>query len=187
MKKPRLSATSECARVHKAVIPVTYRGDLFCQTRASMAKKAIAALLLIVVAAWAEMVMAPMLAMRVHHMDARQEITANKPARQAGDHHAEHVRMAGHSCCPGIHGAEPEAAIQLTAGAPPCADPHSCCFQQGPQSVPVPARVNLAREMTPVVKTTVSSRVEEEASYTIDNDFSALRPPPDIFGMTLRI
>ena len=159
---------------------------MLCQTQARMAKKAIAAVLLIVVAAWAEMVMAPMLAMRVHPLDTSHAAAANKPAKQAGDHHAEHVRMHGHSCCPGMHGAEPEAAIELTAGAPPCADPHSCCFQQGPQSVPVPARVKLAREMTPAVKTAVSAGVED-ATCTIDSNVSALRPPPDIFGMTLRI
>jgi len=138
-----------------------------------MAKKAIAAVLLVAMAAWAEMAMAPMLAMHAEH---------------AAHHHAEHAQMAGHPCCPGLHRPEPEAVLALTAGTPACDDPHSCCFGQGPQSVPAPARdvKKLAREMAPAGAATMSP-VIESSTHVLDNQVLAFRPPPDLFGMALRV
>lgn len=153
-----------------------------------MAKKAIAAVLLVAMAAWAEMVMAPMLAMHAGHMRPGHEMAEDMPAEHAAHHHAEDVQMAGHPCCPGLHRAEPEAVLALTADAPACDDPHSCCFRQGPQSVPAPARdvQKLAREMVPTGAATVRPAVVA-AERAIGNEDLAFRPPPDVFGMPLRV
>jgi hypothetical protein len=170
------------------VIPITCQDSPFCQSQYSMAKKAIAAVLLVAMLAWAEMAMAPMLAMHAGHMRPGHEMDADMPAEHAAHHHAEHAQMAGHSCCPGLHRAEPEAMLALTATAPACDDPHSCCFRQGPQSVPAPASdvQKLAREMAPVGATTVRPLIEGSRRAT-DNQVLAFRPPPDAFGMTLRV
>jgi hypothetical protein len=139
-----------------------------------MAKKAIAAVLLV--------------AMHAGHMRPGHEMAADMPAEHAAHHHAEHAQMAGHSCCPGLHRAEPEAVLALTATAPACDDPHSCCFRQGPQSVPAPASdvQKLAREMASVGATTVRLLIETSRRAT-DNQVLAFRPLPDAFGMTLRV
>lgn len=150
-----------------------------------MAKKAIAAVLLVAMAAWAEMATAPMLAMHTGHMRPGHEMVGEMPPEH---HHAEQARMAGHPCCPGVHRAEPEAVFILTAAVPACDDPHSCCFRQGPQSVPAPASAEqrLAREVAPAGAATISPAVEA-SGRSIDDQVLALRPSQDIFGMTLRV
>ncbi len=153
-----------------------------------MANKAIAAVLLVAMVVWAEMAMAPMLAMHAGHMRPGHEMAADMPTEHVAHHQAEHAQMAGHPCCPGVHRAEPEAVFVVTAGVPACDDPHSCCFRQGPQSVPAPASdvQKLAREMAPAGAAIVSPAVEV-SKRAIDNEVFAFRPPPDVFGMTLRV
>ena len=122
-----------------------------------MAKKAIAAFLLVVIAAWAEMTMAPMFAMHAGHMRTGHEMAADMPASVSGHHHpghhhtgpqaaqvrderrqAEHPQamVEGRLCCPGLRKMEPVAMLEMVSGSPACNDPHRCCFRQGPQSMP---------------------------------------------------
>jgi hypothetical protein len=152
---------------------------------AVMAKKAIAAMLLVTMAAWAEMAMAPMLVMHATHMHPGHEMAADMPEKHATHGHAEHAQMAGHPCCPGLHRAEPEDVLALSAGAPACDDPHSCCFRQGPQSVPALASdaPKLAPEMG-AAGAALNPAIELSAT---DNSVSAFRPPPDVFGIPLRV
>jgi len=180
-----------------------------------MAKKAIAAFLLVVIAAWAEMTMAPMFAMHAGHMSPGHEMAADMPASVSGHHHpghhhtekaqaaahqalqvrdqrqqAEHQQaMAeGRPCCPGLRKVDPVATLEVVSGVPACDDPHSCCFRQGPQSMPAPARDirRLARDLAPVEVIEVSPP-RAAATRAIRNFALTLSPPPDVFGMTLRV
>jgi hypothetical protein len=175
-------STPSCDPDHLTVVVLDARLE------AVMAKKAIAAMLLVAMAAWTEMAMAPMLVMHAAHMRPGHEMAADMPAEHAGHHHGEHAQMAGHPCCPGLHKAEPEAMLALTASTPACDDPHSCCFRQGPQSVPAPASnvQKLVRDIALTGAAKVSPTVEA-AERAIDNKAFAFRPPPDLFGVTLRV
>ncbi|MGB9234824.1 MAG: hypothetical protein WCC04_10450 [Terriglobales bacterium] len=153
-----------------------------------MAKKAIAAILLLVISAWAEMAMAPMLAMHAGHMRPGHEMAADMPTDHGMDRHAGHAHMARLPCCPQLHRIETETASEMIAGSSSCADPHSCCFQQGPQSVPAPVsdRQKLAREIAPAATATTSPAVEASNRF-MERGILALRPPPNLFGVMLRI
>ena len=159
-----------------------------------MAKKAIAAVLLLVIAAWAEMTMAPMLAMHAGHMLPGHEMAADMPAGHSAHHHfahqnAENAQMAaGRPCCPALHKMEPAEVLEVVSGAPACDDPHSCCFRQGPQSMPAPARdvQRLAREMTPAAAVEINPE-RTAAKSAIHSTALILHSPPDVFGMTLRV
>jgi hypothetical protein len=149
-----------------------------------MLRKTLASVLLLVIAAWAEFALAPLLAMH-GHMAPGHETAADMPA-----HHAHHG-MSGDSqkpCCPGFHKVQPEAEFVLLSGAPACEDPHSCCFRQGPQSVPAPVRdvQNLTREIAPVT-IAVAIPVLPTARFAPRDSKLSLSPPPDLFGMTLRV
>jgi hypothetical protein len=156
-----------------------------------MARKAIAAVLLLVIAAWAEMTLAPMLAMHAGHMSPGHEMAADMPMHHAGHHHSSPppAKSTGHPCCPSLHRTAPPAEVLvLVSGSPACDDPHSCCFRQGPQSVPAPIRSleKSTPDMAPAVITEVSPALGT-ARPALRDSALALRPPPDIFGMTLRI
>src|ERR1700722_2529952 len=127
-----------------------------------MAKKAITAMLLVAMVAWAEMALAPMLAMQAGRMRPGHAMAVVMPPEHAHHHAAMHPAgqvaegaptNSGRPCCPGVHTAQPEVVLELSAGLFGCEDPFSCCFQQGPQSIPIPARdvQKLTRDMTPVV------------------------------------
>lgn len=155
-----------------------------------MARKAIAAVLLVAMAAWAEMALAPMLAMHAGHMRPGHEMAADMPS---GTHHraqpTEHAQMDPHRpCCPGLQGAEPAIIIEIASTAPGCDDRHSCCFRQGPQSVPAPAGdvQRMAHEMAPatVVEVTPVCPAVKRAAY---DRVLVMSFPPDVFGMTLRV
>lgn len=155
-----------------------------------MARKAIASVVLVTMAAWAEMALAPMLAMHTSHMRPGHEMAADMPPAHAAHHHAMHhaAQTAQRPCCPGIHEAEPEFVLELAAGISGCDDPHSCCFRQGPQSVPAPARdvQRLTRDIAPVVVAEVNpARLSEKRA--VCDSAPALSPPPDVFGMILRV
>ena len=154
-----------------------------------MAKKGIAAFLLVVIAAWAEMTMAPMFAMHAGHMRPGHEMAIDMPPQHAGHNHAGHGNKAeGQPCCPVLHKMAPVAMLEMVSGSPACDDPHRCCFRQGPQSMPAPARdiQRLARDLAPVEVIEVSPP-REAPTGAIRNFALALSPPPDVFGMTLRV
>jgi hypothetical protein len=171
------------------VIGITGRRPAFCQARHCMGKKGIAAILLVVIAAWAEMAMAPMLAMHAGHMRPGHEMAADMPAEHSAHHHSQPAQAAtGRPCCPGVHAAEPVEVMELVSGAPACDDPHSCCFRQGPQSVPAPARdvQRLARQMAPAAAVEINPE-RAAAKSAIHSTALILHCPPDVFGMTLRV
>lgn len=151
-----------------------------------MAKKGMAACLLVVIAAWAEMTMAPMFAMHAMRMPSGHKMADAMPGGGHAGH--SHGKMAGGlPCCPGMHETQAVEVLAMFSAAPNCDDPHHCCFQQGPQSVPAPARV--AREMTSGMA--LAARLEGSLAPLMrraDPDTSvALSPPVSVFGMTLRV
>ena len=179
------------------MIPITSQRAPFWQDEVSMAKKAPAAVLLLVIAAWAEMTMAPMLAMHTGHMLPGHEMAADMPAEQSAHpahHHSglqnsEDAQMAaGRPCCPALHKMEPAEVLEVVSGAPACDDPHSCCFRQGPQNMPAPARdvQRLAREMTPAAAVEINPE-RGTARNAVHSSALTLHSPPDVFGMTLRV
>ena len=148
-----------------------------------MCKKSIAATLLVVMVAWAEMALAPMLALHVPHVHPAREMAKSVSGQMAAHHH---VMPAGHPCCPRLDKTEDAAPLASAARSLPCQDEHRCCFQQGPQSVPAPAGARLLPEIAP----------EEIAGLSPDHDAEsdvspatavALGPPPGQFGMVLRV
>ena len=155
-------------------------------------------MLLVAMMAWAEMALAPMLAMQAGHMRPGHEMAADMPLEHAAHHHAamHHAAQAadaaqtnsGRPCCPGVYTAQPEVVLELSAGSFGCDDPRSCCFQQGPQSIPAPARdvQKLTRDLTPVVVAEVDP-VQPAMKRPVGDSNLVLSPPPDIFGMTLRV
>lgn len=145
-----------------------------------MVKKSIAATLLVVLVAWAEMALAPMLAMHFWHVHPASEMSENKAT-----HH--NVMPAGHSCCPRISKPESMAALEFAAGSLPCEYQHRCCLLQGPQSVPAPvsAKQGISQAIAPVEIREISpalarSRVSPATAI-------APGPPPGLLGMILRI
>lgn len=168
---------------------ITGAGVGFLPHLLRMAKKVLAAFLLMVIAAWAEMTMAPMFAMHAAHMRPGHEMAADMPAEHAGHRHAEHAQMAGgRTCCPGLRPSAPTPALELFSGSPACDDPHSCCFRQGPQSVPAPASnlQPLVRKMAPAETVTIAPTLAD-ATISSRAHAATLSPPPEIFGMTLRV
>ena len=155
-----------------------------------MAKRATAAVLLLSVLIWAEMALAPMLAMHAGHMRPGHEMAADMPAEHAA-HHTQSAEEMNHACCPRVHKKTSDDTLEFAAGVPPCADPHSCCFQQGPQSVPTLAREpagndQLANEL--VLKALAQTNPATEApGLGISDAAMALSPPSEVFGMSLRV
>ncbi len=148
-----------------------------------MFKKSIAAALLMVMAAWAEMALAPMLFMHSGHVHARE--MAEPASGQTAAHH-HHAMPAGHPCCPGIGKTENTALREFAAGTLPCQNEHRCCFQQGPQNVPAPVNARVLREIAPAVIAEISPDCEAE-SHVSPATAVAPGPPPGRFGMVLRV
>ena len=145
-----------------------------------MLKKSIAAGLLVVMVAWAEMALAPMFAMHVWPVH---------PAREMSEHMAahHHAMPAGHPCCPGLGKAANAAALEFAASSLPCQDQHRCCFLQGPQSVPAP--VSAGRELSREI---ASAEIAEFSPTPAEWHVSpatavAPGPPPGRLGMVLRV
>jgi hypothetical protein len=152
-----------------------------CHARTLMLKKSIAAALLVVMMAWAELALAPMLFMHGGPVHAAAEM-----AKHVADH--EHAMPAGHHhpCCPAIGKTESVNPIEFAASSSPCDDEHRCCFRQGPQSVPGPVSSRVPRELAQVEPVAVGP------AHTVDSRLpptllDALGPPPDQFGMVLRV
>ncbi|MGA8301752.1 MAG: hypothetical protein WB817_19870 [Terriglobales bacterium] len=155
-----------------------------------MVKKAIAAALLVVIAAWAEMAMAPMLAMYAGHMRAGHTMAADMPqSHPAHRHHpqplSEQAPTAHHACCPGLHDAP--SMIEVASSTPGCDGSHSCCFRQGPQSVPAAAgrAQNVRRDATPAPMATAAGRPATAKAFNAA--FVAVDTPPDLFRVILRV
>jgi len=158
-----------------------------------MRKKAIALVLVLVVAAWSEMAMAPILAMHAGHMLAGHEIAADMPASHHAHHHAqapaEQAQGDSHRpCCPGLRDAQTVIVLEIASTTPRCDDSDSRCFRQGPQSVPAAAGSiqNLRRDATPAPAVEALA-VRPVVRQTFNRRLVAVSPPPDLFGMTLRV
>jgi hypothetical protein len=145
-----------------------------------MVKKSIAAVLLVVVVAWAEMAIAPMLAMHVLHVHPAREMAANMAS-----HHD--VMPAGHPCCPKISKTENAAPLELTASALPCQDQHRCCLLQGPQNLPVPVNDGQKISQEIALAETVELNPVLAQSHISFTTTVAPGPPPGLFGMVLRV
>lgn len=149
-----------------------------------MLKKSISAVLVVVMIAWVEMAMAPMLAMHVFHVHPAHEMAANIAGH---DHH--HVMPAEHPCCPELKITKTGnvVPVEFAASSMPCQDQHRCCFLQGPQNPPtlVKAGQKLSQE--------ISLAETAELTPSPAHVHIALEPrvtpasPPDLFGMTLRV
>jgi hypothetical protein len=146
-----------------------------------MLKKSIAAALLVVMLVWAEMAMAPMFLMQAGHVHAALQM----PEHQAVHHH--HAMPAGLPCCPGLHGVESTAPIEIAAGGLPCQDEHECCFRQGPQNIPAPVSAgrSFSREMSPAQIAELRPALSESRVSPLS--VAAPGSPPGLFGMVLRI
>lgn len=146
-----------------------------------MLKKSIAAGLLVVMVAWAEMAVAPMFVMHVWPVH---------PAREMSEHMAVHhhrAMPAGHPCCPGLGKTENAAPLEFAASSLPCQDQHRCCFLQGPQSVPAPVSAGrgLSRE---IASATIAEFSPTHAEWHISPATAvAPGPPPGLLGMVLRV
>jgi hypothetical protein len=153
-----------------------------------MAKKGIAAFLLVVIAAWAEMTMAPMFAMHTGHMRSGHDMAVMLGHNHAGHSHGAQEQVASEQpCCPGFHKMESVVAIAELAGGPSCDDPHNCCFRQGPQNVPAPARVAQKSATEIVLAATLEARPATRPRGAIRDIAIELSPPFAVFGMTLRV
>ena len=145
-------------------------------------------MLLLVIAAWAEMAVAPMLAILAGHMHGEHALAAKELPQHASHHVVSARQGAKHACCPPIGRVEAEGVLELVAENSGCQDSHRCCFRQGPQSVPEP--VGEARQLGPQLSSTAPSQAPPIAnvSYSIDAETEADLPAyPHLFGMTLRI
>jgi uncharacterized protein involved in copper resistance len=144
-----------------------------------MVRRFIAGLLLWVVAAWAEVLVAPMLTIHAlaHPVHAM--------AQPMAVHH--HAMPATHPCCPGLQAATTAPMVEFAAASLPCADEHRCCFRQGPQSAPAPAQYD--RKPSPEVDAsqTVALKPACPALPVESLPVALASSPPTTFGMILRI
>ena len=153
-----------------------------------MARKAIAGMLLLVIAAWAEMAVAPMLAILAGHMHGEHAMASKEFPQHASHRVVSKRQSAKHACCPPIGRVEAEGVLELVAENSGCQDSHRCCVRQGPQSVPAPA--SEARRLGPQPSSTATSQAPQIAnvSCSIDAEMETDLPAyPHLFGMTLRI
>ena len=146
-----------------------------------MLRKSIAALLLLTITAWAEVVMAPMFTFHAGHRHA-----AHTAAQPHSGH--QHGMPADHACCPGLHkSTQASPSIELKADGLPCEEQHRCCFRQGPQSTPSPApdRRPPSPEISGDSADLNASLIPRPSAWSAATP--ALRPPPGAFAMVLRI
>jgi len=149
-----------------------------------MFKRSLAAALLMVMVAWAEMALAPMLFMPAGHVHAAREMAEPVSEKTVAHHH--HAMPAGHPCCPGIGKTENTAPSEFAAINLPCQNEHRCCFQQGPQNVPAPVNARVSREIAPAAITEISPDRDAE-SHVSPTIALTPGPPPGQFGMVLRV
>jgi hypothetical protein len=149
-----------------------------------MVRKSIAAALLFSLMAWAEIMMAPMLAMQIGHSHPGHSDSASAMAETMAAHPA--AMPDDHACCPRIGGSENPALLELAATSQPCQEEHRCCFRQGPLDLPSPANTGhrFSREI-------ISLEVAELRPDRGESNFlpaTAVNPgsPPGMLGMVLR-
>ena len=145
-----------------------------------MVRKFITGTLLVVMVAWAEMSLAPMLAMHILHARPGHEMAANMAA-----HHQD--MPVGHPCCPKIGRGQSAVSLQLAASSLPCQDEHRCCFLRGPQNLPAPVNAGQG----PGQEVALAEAAELSALLTESHIFlapvSTPGPPLAAFGMVLRV
>jgi hypothetical protein len=152
-----------------------------------MAKRLTAAFMLLAVGAWAEMALAPVLLMHAEHMRPGHQMAADMAAHAS--HHHESTEAAARPCCPEHRGMESAIEVSsLDSDAPACDDPHDCCFRQGPQSVPAPAGnlKQLARGIASASRFFLNPPNSNTRNF-VDDSALALRAPPGVFGVILRV
>jgi hypothetical protein len=154
-----------------------------------MARKAIAAMLLVAIAAWTELALAPMLTMPGGHMHRGHWLVAEVTSQSIADDHAAAARSAKHACCPpAIRHAKRPGTLEFVANSSDCQGSHRCCFRQGPQPVPAPATE--IRFSGPQIFAVVAPQVDQPANgFQIVFAPAPVASPPylQIFGVTLRI
>ena len=145
-------------------------------------------MLLLAMPAWAEIALAPMLAMHAGHMRPGHEMAADMPGHHQHHQDAKAQEAPALPCCPGFHGTPQQTALTLTAATPACDDPHTCCFRQGPQSVPAPVHdvQQSAREIAPKAVAEIPPPSDSPQIEPPDSTLSQ-SPPADVLGMTLRV
>ena len=146
-----------------------------------MVRKSLAGLLILVVGAWAEMVVAPMFSIRVAHLHPARDMAQAMAAH-------DHAMPAAHPCCHGFKGALGAIpTLEFAAAVLPCSDQHRCCFRQGPQSAPAPVRATAddSREIAAINFSSTAPTIQTAPAASVPVAF--VLPPLDIFGVVLRI
>ena len=147
-----------------------------------MLKKSISAALILIMMAWAEMAMAPMLAMHVWPAHPAYEMAENMAGH--GHHHA---LPAEHPCCPKIRKTENASQLAFAASGLPCQDQHRCCFLQDPQNLPAP--VNAGQKFSQEISLGVIAELAPAPTHAHVSLEPRVSPgsPPDLLGMILRV
>jgi hypothetical protein len=142
-----------------------------------MARKIISALLLIAMALWAELTLAPFFSLHVHAQMAASAHTDHQPSD-----------MPAHPCCPKAHGPVIPPPYAISSAELPCADEHRCCFRQGPQSAPAPAGSpnRLSKDLVAVNSATVTPNPGQH-NFSDLTASAELHAPPGDLNMILRI
>lgn len=156
-----------------------------------MLKKSIATALLVAMVAWIELALAPMFIMHVWHVQPAAEVAGHMAAHLAAPQHAMpagHVHR-GHLCCPGPSTGDANThPFEIASSSLPCQAEHRCCFQQGPQNVPVPVSASRgdSRNIANVGASELSTLQNEQFQVSLTTA-AITGPPPGIFGVILRI
>ncbi|MGA3088303.1 MAG: hypothetical protein ABSD75_06800 [Terriglobales bacterium] len=147
-----------------------------------MVKKSIAAALLVVIVAWAEMMLAPMFVMHAWHTHGAHDMAAPMAA-----HNHNHAMPAGHPCCPRVNKTESADGLEIAALSLPCHNEHRCCFVRGRQNVPAP--VSAGRKLSREIAAAKSAELTPIQSASRVSLASVVAPgsPPGTLGMILRI
>lgn len=143
-----------------------------------MVRRFIAAGLLLVVAAWAEFLLAPMLVMHAMSVAPAQELT-----QPAGHHHAG---TSTHPCCPRVHPVPVAPLIELAASGFP-AGTHRCCFQPGPQSAPTTARDGHRQSKDAELPNATAMNPPSPAFPRLSLVHDIAQSPPSTSGVILRV
>ncbi|MFI5103727.1 MAG: hypothetical protein ACHP79_02280 [Terriglobales bacterium] len=158
---------------------VTSRLFALCHPDSSVGKKLIAALLLLAIPAWAEIMLAPFLTM---HAGYAHPAHAVHPAAH------DHAMPMAHACCPGLKtSGEALPTIEFRAASLPCEDQDRCCFRQGPQGAPAPASARMRFSPEVALLQTADLQPELRSSSPVAIPAERGLPPPARFGTVLRI
>jgi hypothetical protein len=145
-----------------------------------MVKKSIAMALLVVMVAWAEMALAPMLVMHAWHMHSAREISEHAAA-----HH--HAMAADHPCCPKIGKTGNAPPLEFAASGLPCQDEHRLCLLQGSHNVPAPVSAGRPLSQEIAIAEIAESTPAQADSHVSPMTAVAPGPPPGLLDMVLRV